>query len=448
MPTTLDVREVGATGDGSTLDTEAIQDAIDRCAEVGGGAVSFPAGRYLIGSLFIRDNVTLNLSEDALLLGSPHIKHYSNPDAYIDGADCRRGWALIIAADTHDVGITGGGTIDGCGAVFAEAPERPMLLRFIRSQRVRVESVSLRNAGAWASHFFQCRDVSISDLTIKSRCAQNNDGIDIDSTADVTITGCDIDTGDDAICFKTTSALPCRDVVVSDCDLSSDWGAIKFGTESMGDFERFRILGCRIRDTKGGGIKILGVDGAHIRDIVLQDITMDQVDMPLFIRLGRRLRTYRPGDTQHRPGSIRDVTVRNVEAVAADAGHVIPATGAFITGSPGLPVEDVTLANVRISLAGGGAPEHAGIEPPGLETDYPEYRSFGVLPAYGVYCRHARGITVHDLRLQTRQPDARPPILLQDVSSSTFGNVTRPAGATSGQPVVLRDCNDIMLDRG
>ena len=447
MPTTPNVRDCGATGDGETLDTKAIQDAIDSCSAAGGGTVDFPGGRYLTGSLFIKDNVTLNLRHDALLTGSTDIGHYSNPDAYVDGAGCRRGWALIVAADSHSVGITGEGAIDGCGAAFAEAPERPMLLRFIRSKRIRVEGVSLQNAGAWASHYFQCRDVSISEVTIKSRCAHNNDGIDIDSSSDVTITGCNIDTGDDAICFKTTSEQPCRDVVVSDCDLSSDWGAIKFGTESMGDFERFRISDCRIRDTDGGGIKIFSVDGARISDIVLHDITMDQVDMPLFIRLGRRLRTYRPGDKPQEPGSIRNVTLRDVEAVTVDKGHVFPATGAFITGTPDLLVEDVEISCVAISLAGGGAQEHSEVEPPELETEYPEYRSFGVLPSHGLYCRHARGIMVDHLHVETREPDGRPAILLQDVSSSRLGNMTLPADATAKEPVVLRDCKDTVLEK-
>ena len=415
VPTVLNVRDFGATGDGDALDTEAIQEAIDSCGAAGGGSVDFPKGRYLTGSVFIKSNVTLHLTRDALLLGSTDIEHYSNPDAYVDGADCKRGWALVVAADSRSVGITGEGTIDGCGAVFAGRPERPMLLRFIRCRGVRVEGVLLQNAGAWASHYFQCRDVSISAMTIRSRCAHNNDGIDIDSSSDVTITDCSIDTGDDAICFKTTSEQPCRNVVVSGCDLCSDWGAIKFGTESMGDFERFRISDCRISNTKGGGIKIFSVDGARINDIVLHDITMDQVDMPVFVRLGRRLRTYRPGDTPKEPGSIENVAIRNVRAVAVDKGHVCPGSGVFITGTPDLPVRDVELSHVTVSLPGGGAEEQSAIEPPELEAEYPEYRSFAVLPAHGLYCRHARGIVLEDLRVETRKPDGRPAILMQDV---------------------------------
>jgi len=447
MSTAVNVRDFGATGDGKTLDTEAIQDAIDSCSAAGSGTVDFPEGRYLTGTLFIKDNVTLDLREDALLLGSTNIEHYSNPDAYVDGAGCRRGWALIVAVDSHSVGITGEGTIDGCGAAFADEPERPMLLRFIRSKKICVEGVGLQNAGAWASHYFQCHDVSICGITIKSRCAHNNDGIDIDSTSDVAIAGCDIDTEDDAICFKTTSEQPCRNVVVSNCDLSSDWGAIKFGTESMGNFERFRISDCRIRKTNGGGIKIFSVDGARINDIVLRDITMDQVDMPLFIRLGRRLRTYRPGDRPQEPGSIRNVTIRDVEAVAVDRGHVNPGCGMFITGTSDLVVEDVEMTGVTMSLAGGGTQERSAIEPPELETEYPEYRSFGVLPAHGLYCRHARGITVDDLHVETREQDTRPAILLHDVSSSKLSNMTLSAGATAGEPIVLRDCSNTVLDR-
>lgn len=445
MPTVLNVIDLGAAGDGKTLDSSAIQAAVDRCSATGGGVVEFPKGRYLTGTIFIRDNVTLHLSKDATLLGSTDIEHYSNPDAYVDAVGKERGWALIVATDSRNPGITGEGTIDGCGAAFAQAPKRPMLLRFLRSTGIRVEGVTLQDSGAWVSHYFLCRDVSISGITIKSRCAANNDGIDIDSSSDVTITGCTIDTGDDAICFKTTSEHPCRNVVVSDCDLSSNWGAIKFGTESMGDFERFRISNCRIHDTHGGGIKILSVDGAHINDVVMRDIVMDQVDMPVFMRLGRRLRTYRTGDKPQEPGSIRNVAIRNIKAVAMDDGRISPPSGLLITGTPDLPIQDVTLDNITLSLPGGGEREQSEVTPPELETEYPEYKRFAVLPAHGLYCRHARGVIVDNLHVESRKSDGRPAVLLHDVSSSKLSNWTLSANATPKEPVVLRDCENTVL---
>lgn len=139
--------------------------------------------------------------------------------------------------------------------------------------------------------------------------------------------------------------------------------------------------------------------------------------------------------------------MRNITAVTPARGRVVPGCGAFITGTRDLPVEDVKVAGVSISLEGGGTQEQSEVEPPQLETEYPEYESFGVLPSYGLYCRHARGITVDHLQVETRVPDGRPAILLQGVSSSAFRNLTLPADLASGESIVLRDCQNTQLER-
>ena len=113
----------------------------------------------------------------------------------------------------------------------------------------------------------------------------------------------------------------------------------------------------------------------------------------------------------------------------------------------GAHVNAPSQCGVTISLPGGGAQEQSDIEPPELDTEYPEYRVFGVLPSYGLYCRHARGIIVDHLHVETREPDGRPAILLQDVSSSKLGNLTLPTNATAGEPIVLRDCTDTVLEK-
>ena len=324
------VLDYGAKGDAEACDTAAIQNAIDQCSTEGGGEVFFPEGTYLLGSVMIKDRVTLHLSDKTILLGSPKNEDYINPDPYKDGLNKERGWALIAAVDATNVGITGKGTIDGQGRYFTK--NRPAILRFVRCKRVSVQGVRLQNSGFWVSHYFRCEDVTIDNVTIRSDVKGNNDGIDIDCCSRVTIQHCDVNTGDDAIVLKTTSPYPCRDVAIHRCSLKSNWAGIKFGTESMGDFENVRISDCRIYDTRGGGVKINAVDGAHVNNIAISNIAMDNVDMPLFLRLGLRQNVYRAGEEARPPGSMQNIRITGITATVPDKTRVSPAAAVFISG--------------------------------------------------------------------------------------------------------------------
>jgi len=124
-------------------------------------------------------------------------------------------------------------------------------------------------------------------VKIVSRGVPHNDGIDIDGCQDVRIKDGDINSGDDAICFKTTSSkMACSNIVVTGMKLKSSQGAIKMGTESMAAFENIKISDCYIYETNNGGIKLLTVDGAHLRNIEISNITMVEVKTPVLIRLG------------------------------------------------------------------------------------------------------------------------------------------------------------------
>ncbi len=149
-------------------------------------------------------------------------------------------------------------------------------------------------AAAWTSHYFQCNRLHIEDVKITSYGVPHNDGMDIDGCKDVVITNCDIESGDDALCFKTTSStMACRDITVSNMRLKSGHGAIKMGTESMAPFENIKISNCYIYNTNNGGIKLLTVDGAHLRNVEISDITMVDVKTPILLRLGSRLSVFR-----------------------------------------------------------------------------------------------------------------------------------------------------------
>jgi polygalacturonase len=307
--TDISITQYGAIGDGRTLNTTAIQQAMDACNKAGGGKLIFPAGRYLSGTIVLKDNVRIQLQKDAVLLGSTNVNDYQNMDPFADGLGIDVGWALLVAVDAKNIGIEGEGTIDGQGSKLKEQqiltdtrPEsqrwgrRPFLLRIVRCNNVTVKDISLQYSAAWTSHYFQSRHVRIENVKIVSRGVAHNDGIDIDGCQDVRIKDCDINSGDDALCFKTTSSkMACSDIVVSGMRLRSGQGAIKMGTESMAPFENIRISDCYIYNTSNGGIKLLTVDGAHLRNIEISDITMVEVKTPILVRLGSRLSVFRKG---------------------------------------------------------------------------------------------------------------------------------------------------------
>lgn len=430
VPSTFNVRKYGARGNGKHFDGPAIQKAINACSRAGGGTVVVPAGTYLSATIELKDNINLHLEKDAVILGTTDYKAYSNLDPFTEGLGIDVGRALLVAVDAVNVSLTGEGTIDGQGSALKERhiaedprPEgqrwgmRPFLLRWVRCNGVTVQGVTLKYAGAWTSHYFGCENVNISNVTIRSFGVAHNDGINIDGCRHVRISDCDIVSGDDALCFKTTSSSrPCSDIVVNNMRLKSNQAGIKMGTESMAAFEDINISNCHIYDTKNGGIKLFSVDGANLRNVVISDVTMDNVRTPMLFRLGARLSVFRKKeDTQQPVGTFENVTIRNVNAMAADDAQLKPPSGILITGIPGHYITGLTLENVNITLLGGGTPEDALVKVPEAVNQYPEVKTFGPkIPAYGVWARHVRGLKLKNVTFELKTPDARPEILCED----------------------------------
>jgi len=429
-PAEVDITRYGAVGDGKVLNTIAIQKAIDDCHQQGGGKVIFPAGTWLSGTIVLKDHVTLQFKKDARLSGSTNINDYQNIDPFTDGLGIDVGWALLVAVDAKDIGIEGEGAIDGQGAKLKEQqiatdtrPEgerwgrRPFLVRIVRCENVTVKGVTLNYAAAWTSHYFQSKHIRIENVKIESHGVAHNDGIDIDGCQDVRIKDCDIYSGDDALCFKTTSSkMACSNIVVTGLRLRSNQGAIKMGTESMAPFENISISGCYIYDTNNGGIKLLTVDGAHLRNVQITDINMVNVRTPMLIRLGSRLSVFRKGkDSQQQTGTLENVAIKNVKAQAAAKAQLTPPSGILITGVPGHYITDLTLENIHINLAGGGTLENARQQVPEAVDKYPEVKTFGPLvPAYGIWARHVKGLKLVNITFTLDSNDRRPAFICED----------------------------------
>ncbi|MBW4889219.1 glycoside hydrolase family 28 protein [Mucilaginibacter sp. HMF5004] len=438
----VNITSYGAIGNGVTLNTAAIQRAIDDCAKNNGGKVIFPEGRFLSGTIVLKSNVTLLLRKDAVLLASTDLNDYQNLDPFVEGLGTPVGWALIAAVDVMNVGIEGEGMIDGQGAAVKakqiltdNRPEgqrwgrRPFLLRVVRCNGVKISGVSLLYSAAWTSHYFQSRNISISNIKLLSVGVAHNDGIDIDGCQDVDIKNSDIESGDDALCFKTTSSkMPCSNVLISGMRLKSNQGAIKMGTESMAAFEHIKIANCYIYDTKNGGIKLLSVDGAHLHDIGISDITMVEVRTPILIRLGSRLSIFRKGeDIRQQTGTLEDVTIRNVKAKAADNAQLMPPSGILITGIPGHNIKNLKLENIAIQLAGGGNIENSRQVVPEAIDQYPEVKTFGpVIPAYGIWARHVEGLKLYNISFTIGGNDMRPVFVCEDGKDIELNGWTVP----------------------
>lgn len=448
----IDITRCGAVGDGITLNTTFIQKAIDDCNAAGGGKVIFPPGKFLSGTIVLKDNVILYFNKNALLLGSTNVEDYTNEDPFKDGLGTDVGWALVVAVNVKNIGIEGDGAIDGQGAKLKEEQvktdtrsegkrwgRRPFLLRIVRCDEVTVKDITLHYSAAWTSHYFQSKNILIENVKIVSRGVPHNDGIDIDGCQDVHIKNCDINSGDDALCFKTTSSkMACKNIVVTGMRLKSSQGAIKMGTESMAPFENIKISDCYIYETNNGGIKLLTVDGAHLRNVEISNITMHEVKTPVLIRLGSRLSVFRKGqDTKQQTGTLENVVIKNVKAKAADSAQLKPPSGILITGVPGHNITDLTLENIDIDLAGTGTIDDSRKVVAEAIDKYPEVKTFGpTIPAYGLWARHVKGLQLINVNFHLKHNDVRPAFIIDDGTDVVISNCKIPE--TSGSQSIIR----------
>jgi polygalacturonase len=413
------VRDYGAKGDGVAKDTAAVQAALEAAAKEGGGTVLVPAGRYLCGTLHLRSSVTLQVAAGATLAMSPDHADFDPYEklAYDSHADAETTYfhyALLAGEDLHDVAILGQGTIDGNRS--QRGGPKPIALK--RCQRVAIRGVTVKNAPNYSISFLGCDWVDVDGVTILNGYS---DGIDPDSSRYVRISNCFIDSWDDAICPKASLALGAprstEHVTVTNCVLSTSCNNIKLGTESSGDFKNLAFSNCAMFRRPGArrpisGISMESVDGSHIDGIVVSNITMQDVDTPVFIRLGNRGRGLDPPV----PGSLANVSISNL--VATGALRTCP-----IAGLPGHPVRRVSLSDLNLTFQG-GEQKAGGLEAPEHPAKYPEATMFGVLPAYGVWARHVEGLTLRNVRLRWEQADARPPMLFDDVADLAVDSFT------------------------
>lgn len=442
-------RDFGAAGDGVTLDTASLQAAIDFCSSHGGGRVVLTPGTYLSGSIYLKDGVTLHIEEGATLLGS------LNPWDYIRDPYCK--WtAFIFAVKQMDIGITGSGVIDCRGREVAfqmvqfihsglvedtlgndrpNETNRPENIHFRECQNITISGITLKNPASWNQQYDQCRGLLIEDVTVDANSYWNNDGLDVVDCSDVIVRRCNIDSADDAYCFKSHSVNGVSEnILVEDCVGRSGANGVKFGTMTLGKFRHFTFRNLTIKDTYRSAITIACVDGGQVEDIVVDGLKSYHTGNPIFIRTGARR------DFKMEP-CLKDIVIRNVYAEVPyekpDGGYsyegpvedlprnVSPSS---IVGIPGLRMQNIRLENVELVYPGKADRSYAfrGLAPdqlaaiPEMEKNYPEFSMFKELPAWGLYLRHADGVALENVTFRVDGEDYRPAVVADDITALTF----------------------------
>jgi len=455
-----DVKSYGATGAGKTADTNAINQAIAAANTAGGGTVFFPAGTYVSGSIHLKSNVTLYLDSGAVIQASSDPQAYDeaepNPaiDKYQDFGHSHWRNSLLWGENIENVAILGQGLINGKDALTREANKRiaNKAISLKLSRNVNIRDISMLLCGHFAILATGVDNFTIDNIKIDT----NRDGIDVDASHNVRISNVSVNSPwDDAIVlkasyglgfFRDTTNVTITNSFVSGYDMGTlldgtyqrhaegapdhggPTGRIKLGTESSGGFKNITISNCVFEYSRGLALET--VDGGDLEDVSVSNITMrDVVNSPLFLRLGRRMRS--PDGTPI--GHFRRVNISDVIVYNAD-----PRYSNLIAGIPGHPIEDVKLNHIRMLFAGGGTKEQASIVPYEGESEYPEPYRFGQMPAYGFFMRHVQGIELNDVEIGHLKEELRPAFQLQDVQGADFNNLKAQHGPSA--PVfVLKD---------
>lgn len=456
------VLDYGAIADGKSLSTKAVQKAIDQCSKNGGGIVQFSKGSYVLSTVLLKNNVTINIPKGTEILGAESYYDYRQEEKidypiYQDSSHTYYNPSMFLGIDCKNIIITGGGVID-MRSVWDEDGIRGEAIKhrgakciaLKNCQNVEISNLEIYNATDLAVYFAGCENLDIFGLKMRVYI----DGISPDNSKNVKVHDCEIEAGDDAIVFKSSYTLNrldiCKNIRVWNCKLKSRCCAIKFGTETNGGFENIEIENIKIKETRITGIAIESVDGAVVDGITIKNVTMKNVNAPIFIHIGRRMR----GPAGREIGKIKNILLENILAEGPYEPYEIIAWNYFayksndfyqepwsfgiaesfddteenntaesdwqmtsnICGVEESPLENIVLKNVHLKLDG-GVKAYKKEVPEQPICDYPEVFVYGrILPAKGIYFRHINGLIIDNVTVETYRPDKREDFVYEDVN--------------------------------
>ncbi|MET3666217.1 glycosyl hydrolase family 28 protein [Caulobacter sp. 1776] len=474
------VRDFGAKGDGKALDTAALQAAVDACAADGGGVVLAPAGVFQIGTVELKSNVTLRLAAGATLLGSGDGRQYHAVDAIpltgdstlIDG-----NWALLFAVGARNVSVEGPGAIDGQGHLFHSpvrgatppsgigGPKRPYHLLFHRCENVRVRDIDLLDCAFHSVRIIQSRRIHLDGIYIHNRVNSNNDGFHFISAEYVTLSNSVVLAQDDA-CAMFGS---CKFITVTNCVFSTRWSVFRFGG---GHAENIAVSNCVLRQVYGCPIKLQGNPGSRYENFSFSNLVLDDVTGPIHIGVGPRpARRVDPAAPPRAPAGIdpanglpltdappvlRNFSFSNIHGTVTTTARELPEAKVASTPFPGelhsaivlncvgdAVMENISLDNVHLTFGGGGTMEEAA------RRDLPriagEYFMLGSIPAYGLYARGVRGLSLQNVRFQFSTPDQRPAVIFDRVTDAAINGLSVQADPGAESALRFIDSQDVLV---
>jgi hypothetical protein len=427
----FNVKNYGATGNGSSNDTSAINNAITAANAAGGGIVQFPPGTYRSSnSIHMKSNVTIQLDAGSTIMGS-NADDYDPPepnqwDDYQDYGHSHFHNAMIWGDRLTNIAFVGSGTIDGGDHLITGNPDSGQadkIISLTRCDGLTVSGITLRRGGHFAMLINGCKNVVSDRLRIDT--ASDRDGWNIISTTNVKITNADFSANDDALAFKSDYALgaklPNGNVTVEDAKLSAVCcNALMFGSETCGDFTGYNFSRISINGSNKSGLGLVSMDGAKISDVHYRDITMTGVRSPIMQKVGTRRRCgNNPG-----VGTISDITYTNITATGAS-----PSFSPTLWGESGGRISDVTFDNVNIRVPGGNGT--MSTNPPSNDPGNYNPNSIGTRPAYGWYIRYANNIKFLNSSVRFNSNDGRPAIIANNAGPLTFDNFIAQRGSNS-----------------
>jgi hypothetical protein len=476
------VRDFGAKGDGSSLDTAAIQAAIDTCNKDQGGTVLVPAGVFVIGTVEMKSNVTLHIAASGKLLGSADGKQYHAAEAIPLSGDSTLGdgnVGLIFAVNAQNIVIEGPGTIDGQGAQFRSpsrgvlppagigGSRRPYHLLFHRCRNLTIRDIFLFQSAFHSVRIIQSSYVNLDGIHIYNRVNRNNDGFHFISSQYVHISNCDVECQDDACALFGS----CKFVTVTNCSFSTRWSVFRFGG---GEAENITVSNCLIYETYGCPIKMRCGPGSRFENISFSNIVMKNVTGPISIGLGPQPRrppsqlganatetNTQPAQPQTNVGQpetvgiVRNISFHGIHATVAKPVQLpdVPFTSAYnpgevfscivLNGMGQAFLENISFHDVHVSFPGGGTAEQAAVR------DVPkvagEYYEIGVPPAYGMFARNVRGLTLHDVRFEVATPELRPAVVFDHVEDAAVNGFSAQGVKAAESLLRFIDTRDVLL---
>jgi hypothetical protein len=454
------IRDFGAVGDGVTLDTIAVQAAVDACNRDKGGTVLVPAGDFIVGTLELKTNVTLHVAAQGRLLGSSDIQHYKAGNGIPPG---NGNVVLLSAANAENITIEGPGTIDGNGVKFFTGKgdmtgpgqnsaqgyfQRPHLLIFYRCKNLVVKDVLLTASAYHCTRILQCSRVRLDGVRIYNRVNLNNDGFHINSSEYVHIVNCDVACQDDACALFGSNKF----VTVTNCTFSTRWSVFRFGG---GEAENITISNCVIYDTYGCPIKMHCGASGRLENITFANLIMKNVTGPISIGLDSSRRAGGTANTPPVKGIVRNIAFNGIRATVVAEGRQHEdlkwpqkfrpgeTRSCIVLNGVGSDfLEGISFQDVHVSYEGGGTAEESVAEVPNLAGEYFE---IGTPPAYGIYARNVRGLTLNNVRLEVTKPDLRPAVIFDHVVDSTVNGLSAQGTLQAESLLRFNDTRDVLL---